>query len=56
MEGAIGINKQVPIIAKRMNRNVIIGYLSIDFVKNGLQSVTKMVDILGKTCNHQKTN
>lgn len=29
-----------------MNMNVVVGYLSVDYFKNGLQSVTKMIPIL----------
>ena len=29
-----------------MNMNVVVGYLSVDYFKNGLESVTKMIPIL----------
>lgn len=32
-----------------MNKKITIGYLELDYVKNGLNSVTKLVDILSRT-------
>lgn len=49
MSSPIGIGLEVPIETKQLGKQTIIGYLSLDFVNNGLNSVTKMINILGKT-------
>ena len=35
-----------------MNKQVIIGYLELDYVKNGLNSVTKLRDVFVRTGNN----
>ncbi len=36
-------------MSKYMGKVGLIGYLGLDFVRNGLEGVTKMIDVLGKT-------
>lgn len=36
MKSPLGVNLEIPIYAKYMKSEVIIGYISIDYIKNGL--------------------
>jgi len=46
ISGPIGINVEIQINSKNYGSEIAIGYLTVDFVKNGLESVTKMIGIL----------
>ena len=53
LSASFAIDVEIPIFSKYMGKIVKIGYLSLDFVNNGLNGVTKMRDILSNTNNYE---